>query len=206
VSSDGPAARQGQPKSRGTESAALTVDDIRQAEHEINARHARIYETLPHRTKSEAHRREWEDACLAFRAYRHPVFDLMRPDVLEKIRSGADSWRSAAILFLEVDPWFFRSGYMKQRLLRVLKGATLTTQERQRLDAVFLAVVTSRDRREFREYCRVAAKVGSLTLRRGLVASLSTDDERVRARTTEMLRYLDEHGAAQRAPGGEVPE
>jgi hypothetical protein len=99
-------------------------------------------------------------------------------------------------LFLEVDPWFFRSGYLKQKLLRALKGAVLTPDEVVRLTDVFLVVVDSRDRREFKEYCRLAAKVGATELRNGLTARLEASDEQVRRRAIEMLHYLDEHGAA----------
>src|SRR5881409_3639900 len=103
----------------------MTIDEIRRAERDLNALHDRIYETLPFRSKSDVDRGKWREACTAFRAYRHPALEFWRPDVLEKVRSGADGWRSDAILFLEVDPWFFRSGYLKQKLLRALKGAAL---------------------------------------------------------------------------------
>ena len=118
-------------------------------------------ETLPHRSKDEPRRREWQEACDAFHAYRRSAFELERPDVLQKVRLGIESWRSEALLFLEVDPWFFRSGYLKQRLLRALKGAALNPAEIERLNGIFLRVIDSRDRREFKEYCRLAARLAS---------------------------------------------
>jgi hypothetical protein len=174
----------------------MTIDDIRHAERDINALHDRIYEALPFRDKSDADRAKWRDACTAFRAYRHPALELWRPDVLEKVRSGAEVWRSDAILFLEADPWFFRSGYLKQKVLRALKGAALEPEEAARLKGVFLLVVDSRERREFREYCRLAAKVPIAGLRDELTKRLESSDEGVRRRATEMLRYLGEQRAA----------
>ena len=41
--------------------------------------------------------------------------------------------------FLEVDPYFFRSGYIKADLLRHLKRAPLTRSQEQRLRNVILA-------------------------------------------------------------------
>ena len=174
----------------------MTPDDIRHAERRINALHDAIYESLPFRTKSEAHRKKWEDACRAFHAFRHPIFEFHDPEVRRKVRSGIEPWRSDALLFLEVDPWFFRSGYLKERLLRALKGADLNSEECDRLNRVLVAVVDSRERREFRDYCRLAAKVATTALRAELQLRVASQDERLRRRAIEMLRYLDQKRAA----------
>jgi hypothetical protein len=56
------------------------------------------------------------------------MFDLWKPEVLRQVRV-AGAAREAALVFLEADPWFFRSGYLKERLLRAIKGAQLALSQ-----------------------------------------------------------------------------
>lgn len=67
-------------------------------------------------------------------------------------RVGVDD----ALVFLEVDPWCFRSGYAKQRIARLIRHVQLTEPERDRLLAALLNGVTVGPRCEFREYCKTA--------------------------------------------------
>ena len=61
-----------------------------------------------------------------------------------------------AVVYIEADPWVFRSGYFKDRLLPRLRRAALTGTQRARLRLALLAVVDGRERREFRRYSRLA--------------------------------------------------
>ena len=45
------------------------------------------------------------------------------------------------VAFLEADPWFFRSGYEKQKIIQHLKRAPLTDAQRMRLARVVLAAI-----------------------------------------------------------------
>jgi hypothetical protein len=63
----------------------------------------------------------------------------------------------SAVVFLEVDPHFFRSGYIKEDLLEHLRWAPLDQDQKRRLQQVILMRVRDpRTRREFRRYCRLA--------------------------------------------------
>lgn len=64
-----------------------------------------------------------------------------------------------SILFLEVDPWFFRSGYLKERLIRGLKAAPRDERDNLRLRNIIWNVANGPNRREFRKYCSLALKV-----------------------------------------------
>ena len=66
-----------------------------------------------------------------------------------------------AIAFLEADPWFFRSGYEKQNIIRHLKRTPLTEPQRMRLARVVLAAIDGRDRIEFRHFGRLACGIWS---------------------------------------------
>ena len=83
---------------------------------------------------------------------------------------------------------------MKERLLRALKRASLTVGEVERVALLLLNIVDSRDRREFREYCRLGAAHGSAALRDGLDARRRSVDEGVRRRARLMWQYASQHG------------
>jgi hypothetical protein len=80
--------------------------------------------------------------------------------------------------FLEADPVFYRSGYMKEKLLTELKRRKLDRREVERLQAIIINIIRTPDhRREFTDYCRVAAAIADVRFRselEGLARSRST--------------------------------
>lgn len=86
----------------------------------------------------------------------------------ERLRSGDPAGMGSAVSFLEADPWFDQSGYVKEKIIRSLKPAMMTLEYSARLRAVILRIVDQRDGREFRAYCRLARKVDSPELREQL--------------------------------------
>jgi hypothetical protein len=95
-----------------------------------------------------------------------------------------------AIEFLEADPWFFRSGYMKAKVVRLLKRLPLNPDQVDRLRAVVVSVVDGRDRCEFRDYCRLARCVDGPELQQLLERRLAHADEGVRRRAGWDLQAL----------------
>ena len=94
------------------------------------------------------------------------------------------------IEFLEADPVFFRSGYVKEGVLDCLKGVPFDPKQADRLRSVLLRIVETRDCREFRRYCRLARYVDSETLRADLAAKASAAEEGPRRRAGWMLEAL----------------
>ena len=65
-----------------------------------------------------------------------------------------------AITFLEVDPLFFRSGYIKEDILKHLRKIDLQMDQKHRLQQVILARIRDpKTKREFRRYCQLAPYV-----------------------------------------------
>ncbi len=104
-----------------------------------------------------------------------------------------------AVRFLEADPYFFRSGYLKVRLIALISRVRVGAAEMRRLRAVALSAVDGRDRREFRAYCRLAAFVDSAEFRRAVGERGTSPDPAVRRRARWMLDALDH--AARTAAG-----
>lgn len=104
---------------------------------EIVRLHARIHATVALRDTSRAARAEWQQACADFhRRYDALAFPGGYGAALEKFRAADPSVLEPALCFLELRPYFFRSGYMRTVLLRRVKRAQLSPDQRQRLDAV----------------------------------------------------------------------
>lgn len=145
---------------------------------------------------------EWQAEIKRFRA----AIDLAYPGGFwdDLVRASQGDWAGLETLigFLEADPFFFRSGYAKERILKLVKRAPLDAGQRARLRDVCLAVVDGRDRREFRNYCRLAAALDDPALRAGLSERLESADSGVRRRAGWMRDAL---GRAARRPPERAP-
>lgn len=170
----------------------ITLKKIRAVETTLNGLHRRIDEAYRERNQRKDGMEQWGNACAAFRSFDHEVFQLWDRHILAKVERAPGRWREAAILFLEADPWFFRSGYLKVELIRSLKRATLTPREIERLGFVLIQTVDRRHRREFRSYCRLAAHVATPELAERLRERLDSQDAEVRRRARWMLSRVEQ--------------
>lgn len=102
--------------------------------------HARIHETVKHRHKSPTKMAEWEQACAEFHArYDSLAFPGGYGGVFERLANGDEFTIEAALCFVEVRPYFFRSGYISKALLPKLKKARLTPFQTARLEICLTA-------------------------------------------------------------------
>ena len=109
---------------------------------------------------------------------------------VELLRGGDQTKVEAAISFLEADPWFHGSGYVKTKLSRYIKADMLTPAYRTRLANVVLSVVDKRHDRDFRAFCRLARKADTPELREQLTRRLAHNDLDVRRRARWVLEAL----------------
>lgn len=146
---------------------------------ELITREAKILDSLPLREMS-AHRPFWQDHV-----------DQIRKKTV--VRSPQTV--KFMITFLEVDPWFWGSGYMKEKLIRRLKQAPLKEPQKARLRTVAFDAVLRRPHREFKHYCKLARAlqtpdfVGNIE-RLATESNTGSDDGAVRARARRMLRVM----------------
>jgi hypothetical protein len=106
------------------------------------------------------------------------------PAFMPALAKGHARCIETAIAFLEADPWFFRSGYEKQNIIRHVKRAQLSLTQRLRLARVVLAVIDKGDRVEFRHYGRLACGVWSDFLDEEVAMRMQSADKGVRRRAT----------------------
>ena len=164
----------------------LTREVIAEVERVENAHHKAINSTFACRNQGPKAWKAWEDATSAWHAQRYPTERLW-------VRASDRQAIDEAILFLEVDPWYFRSGYLKERLIRGLKAAQLTERDRRRLRNVIWNVAGGRNRREYRDYCSLAAVVGDRDLI-GLLEDVSPErDQDAKGKFGYLLTYLQQN-------------
>jgi len=113
---------------------------IRANSEEIARLHARIHESFSIRDRSPEKRQEWQRACEIFHSrYDELAFPGGYNGALERIVAGDPESMEAAICFLEMRPYFFRSGYMFDALLRKTKRAPLSEEQVARLERILQA-------------------------------------------------------------------
>ncbi|WP_339074642.1 hypothetical protein [Teredinibacter turnerae] len=156
---------------------------------EIARLHSEVHETCKNRSKDLI---GWKRACEKFHSYVSPMDKYIDIAYEEKCYSDFELLEFA-ICFLEVDPLFFRSGYVKEELLRKLKRTELNVGQIKRLNAVLEDAVDSRGSREFRAYCRLAAMIASekLISSVGVIAKYGNNSRKSRANL--MLSYIDQN-------------
>lgn len=108
---------------------------IQQNAHAITQLHERIHETFAHRDDNEQCRELWKDACSEFHnKYDGLAFLGGTSDIRERLRAGDKEAIEYALDFIEVRPYFFRSGYMYKDFIRVLRNCPLSDSQRKRYD------------------------------------------------------------------------
>lgn len=110
---------------------------IQRNAREIAELHRRVHETVRLRNDGPEGREIWKSACEEFRTrYESLAFPGGISGARERLRSGDAIAIEYALCFIEVRPYFFRSGYMYKDFLRVLRNCELTCQQRVRYDRV----------------------------------------------------------------------
>lgn len=160
---------------------------VNEAQAEV---HAAFKEVVNRNDGSDPRTMRWLKAIKAFGAARSRVY-LEDLRLVEQGALPASEVDTADILdFLEADPVFYGSGYIKEELLGALKKRSFQHHEVQRLQAIILGIVRKTDRREFRRYCRVATTVDDERFREELKALEVTDDPDLRRRSGWVLAAL----------------
>src|SRR5262245_3685386 len=109
-----------------------------------------------------------------------------------------------AICFLEVDPWFHRSGYIKERFLHWLKRCPLTAEQQERLARCALRSVDGGSRRVFHYYARLAGCLRSPDLLQAVSSRLHSGNPEVVRRANHVFTVIRSRSTSRREnrPGG----
>ena len=115
---------------------ALKTHILANAE-EVRQLHGRIHETFRDRGKFPGATERWSQACAEFHArYDALAFPGGYDTAPQRIIDGDPEAIEAALCFVEIRPYFFRSGYMFKTLMRKLKRAPLSEKQSRRFATV----------------------------------------------------------------------
>lgn len=174
----------------GVEEAMPSIDEIRDRAavadraHKAVPRGGRI-DADPERHDAWSAQLGWAEETL-----RAVFTDGFRAAVAA-LKEGDQSGLEYCVRFLEADPWCFRSGYTKARLIPAITRFELDESIRQRLARVVIAVVDDpRRRQEIREYGKLARAVTTAELIAQLEQRASAADPQVRFNTRQVLEKL----------------
>ncbi|MEZ5823311.1 MAG: hypothetical protein R3C97_00750 [Geminicoccaceae bacterium] len=154
----------------------------------LNELRERMAVTFRMRGRSEQHRQAWLDACKAFHGSRSAVDD--RLDQVSRVMIAENRhMRKFVFDFLSVDPVFFRSGYRKERLLRMLKPLDLAEDEKAILRQIILRRVHTGALREFRLFCKLMPKIRTDEFLAELRTASRSADGNIKRRALFALGY-----------------
>jgi hypothetical protein len=169
------------------------MEDFRTAIQEegktLRELHERVQRTFAKRTTSGKGQEDWNKACKAIHSYHSPLEEYFRsaceePTYIDK------RLIDFAISFLEADPYYFRSGYLKAIFLKHLKRSALAASHTKRLLNVLVDAAQRRGTREFKYYCRLATRLYDPELVRQLQLIAEGPDEIAASRAKLMLKYI----------------
>jgi hypothetical protein len=129
---------------------------------ELEKLRERVHEMFRERSKSLEHTAAWREAARAFHAaYDKLAFPGGISREFELLRVGDVTAIEMAIRFLEANPWFFRSGYHKADILKMLSKHPLSDEQCLRVRKLILERLRDRPVREMRAYARFAPRVST---------------------------------------------
>lgn len=125
---------------------------------ELNNEVKRAYKE---RMKSSEAELKWNNACQLFQSsYDILAFPGGLIEGMGLLKNGDLNAIENGINFLAADPYFFRSGYLKEKILHYLARLHLNKRQVTQLQEILLARIESNDRRrEFKNYCSLAEKI-----------------------------------------------
>lgn len=124
---------------------------------EINRLKKAINDTFKHRKTDE---QAWHRATQEFHAaYDRLAFPGGLEEGLERLKQHDLSTVELAVIYLEANPYYFRSGYNKEKIAQFLKKAPLTDDQKQRLLDVIAAAAQDKDQRKLRVYNALAKTI-----------------------------------------------
>ena len=138
----------------------------------------------------------WDESRLAALTRFHTAVEKAYPpdfwENFERLKAGDADAAEMAIAFMEADPWFFRSGYVKQRLATYLKRVKLTPHDQDRLRSVIVQVVQRRAAHEYSQYRRLARVLATPDLQRDLHTLAGSEDVAMARRARWMLDGVED--------------
>ena len=115
---------------------------------------------------------------------------------LNSLKNSDQDAIEMAIAFLQADPDFYRSGYVKEQLLVLLKKVPLSKEHRATLQEILLDKITRKSGREYTDYCKLARVIQDDQFKKKVEDILtSTDNSIYKEKAKIMLDMMSSQGS-----------
>lgn len=145
-----------------------------------------IHKTLKNRSKD---RETWSRACKKFHTHVSAMSEFVNR-IYKDHKIQDEETLEFCITFLEVDPFFFRSGYIKEEILTKIKRSDLSEKQIFRLRTILINAVEFRGSKEFKYYCRLAGFIANNELIDQLQQMTKKAESTKRYRAKKMLTTI----------------
>ena len=164
--------------------------------HETTANELReaVRDTFNQRDRSKAKEKAWSQAASKSRNFRSAVDDWIEEFEQAKSIDWEDG-REFVFDYLDVDPMYFRSGYIKETLLRFINKIELTANEAEIMRQLVLRRIMRGGKREFRQICRFIPKIQTRQFEAKITEFVSAKDASIAARARIAHSYIVESSA-----------
>jgi len=162
---------------------------ILQHEKKVNELHSQVWETFRRREKSAHAHSDWEQAAKQFCEFGSE-FDELVERSLSGDMARDNELRGFALSYVATDPYFFRSGYILERLVRRIKKLDLSDAEKATIQKLILRRIDTKALRNFRDICRLIPKVETTAFSNEIAERLRSSEPGVRHRAELAASYL----------------
>lgn len=171
-------------------------EQIARCEQEVNALDRKVHETVKMRDSSREAREIWIRAAHDFRTYYSPIDDLLEACLKSDLPQDINL-RQFVFDYIDQDPYFFRSGYILEKLLQRVKKLSLTPAEKTSLQRLLLKRIDTRALRNFRNICRLTHMIDSNGFHAKVSSRARSADPQINSRARFALEYFPFDGRRQ---------
>jgi hypothetical protein len=155
------------------------------------ARLRHLHDRIDTTFREQPHGPEHRAACDEFhREYDSLAFPGGLAAGLKQLKNNNPEVIEAALQFMVEDPRFFRSGYIKEEILRRLKHCDLSNQQQSRIAMLIVRSMDGGGRREFEGYSRLARRIHPPSLIAAAQTRLSSRNLEIVRRAKAVLHVL----------------
>ena len=148
--------------------------------------HQNIHITFKNRNND---RETWSRACEKFHSHVSSMSVFINRVYNEK-EFQDEEIIEFGITYLELDPFYFRSGYIKEEILTKIKRSRLSKKQVKRLRSVLLNAVERRGSKEYKYYCRLAGFIADEKFIDQLLLTESVSNQKIKYRSEKMLKTI----------------
>lgn len=166
------------------------ISEIEKLAETRNALKEAVGATSQARHQSVLKYRDWEIAAAKFLNHASPLDPLIAACYDNAQTTITPNLREFMFDYIAVDPQFFRSGYLMERILRRVKRLDLSAEEKTIIRSLLLNRTKHKALRNYRHICRLLPLIADAEIKTELEELSRSQNAGIRHRARFALSYL----------------